>query len=193
MKKLTSEKLIVIPDFIIGFNDETMDFSGAHLVACADKLPASLRRDGLLDANDADCRVRAMLLVERVAELIILTPSFSFYRKLAEMRDECFFVNMALRLIALDAYVTIATGMRQSRIPAPLNENIEELNQWNIKMLFEAAPEQIAPDKELILAEDVIRAAKSGKTDIVAGKNAIVTPYAWDEAKERNITIRKRA
>ncbi len=191
--QLSFETLYMAPDYIAAgrFVDS---MASAVLLGDAQKLPQSLRPAHFYDAGDARHRTSLMLQAPQMKRLMVITPDMGYYRRLFELRDECFFVNLTLRLLEQGADVCIDTGMRKTRRLPKVKEWMEMLQQFGVRLLFCKEDESTSGDiiRELVTAKDIDRCFRQGKKELLTGANAIVTPYALDEAKEKGVTICKQ-
>ncbi len=187
--QFTSGNLYMAPDYITA-GHLLEHLSGIPLVGDAQKLPLALRPAGFYDAGDAQQRAALMLEAKHIDKLLIITPDMGYYRRMYELRDECFFVNLTLRLLEQGADVCLDTGMRKTRLLPKVKEWMETFRQYGIRLLFckeEESREELI--RELVTAKDVDRCFRQGKRELITGITAIVTPYALDEAKEKGVTI----
>ena len=181
------QNLILIPDYLSAAAGSVPP--GELTMGDATKVPAELRRTSFWDVNDAESRQKLMLLVPVIARATVLTPSTSYYRRLCELRDDCYFANLTLRLLAVGAFVTVKSGMRRESVMPQAAAWMRELLRAGVRIEFEQAAGPALPQKELVTAADVAACARQGRRELVAAPGAIVTPYARDEAKERGVTI----
>ena len=190
INEISNLKLILIPDYL-SVNSIEAVYSGSVIVGDPAKVPGQYQNDKFYDVTDATNRSRIMEMVPHVSKCLVMSPSFAYYRRVWELRDECFFADLTERLVAGGSYVEIHSGLMRDRVPRMAKEWLSDLAADGIKIIYEVAPiiPQMAATRELITAADVTSAAKKGITEIVAAPRAIITPGAWDEAKERNITI----
>lgn len=190
MNEIRNTNLIMIPDYL-SVNSIEGVHSGALIVGCSDKVPGQYQNDKFIDVLNPDNRSRVMELLPQVQKCLIMSPSLAYYRRVWELRDDCFFADMTQRLVAKGAYVEIHSGLLRDKVPRMAKEWFADLAADGIKIIYEVAP--IIPTspnvRELVTAADVTAAAKKGITEIVTTPRAIVTPGAWDEAKERGVVI----
>ena len=188
---MTNERdisLILIPDYL-----SVRSLSGqsreALIVADPEKVPGELRNDKFQNVQDALVRRTIMQMVPRINRAVVMTPAMAYYRRVFELRDDCFYADLTARLIASGAYVSVVTGLERAKIPKRAQEWMTSMAEDGVKMFYaDPAPVQgQLPD--LVTASTVEAYYKQGLKELYAAQNAIVTPYAWDEAKERGITI----
>ena len=181
------ERLIAIPDYLT--LPEALEKLAEHpVVACASKYPACS-----YDSEKPPDRRALMSKLMEFSDLTILTPSAGFLSRLCTHDDRCFFVDLTLRLIAAGGGVEISTGMRKETMTAQQAGWIAEIQNFGVRTDFLDKPETAAPEKDLVLAEDVLSCFRAGKRELTCAANAIITPYAWDEARDRGVVIRKRS
>ena len=187
--QFASGNLYMAPDYITA-GHLLEPLSGIPLAGDAQKIPQALRPAAFYDAGDAQRRAALMLEAKHIDRLLVITPDMGYYRRLCELRDECFFVNLTLRLLEQGADVCVDTGMRKTRLLPKVKEWMEALRHYGIRLLFckeEESREEIV--RELVTAKDVDRCFQQGKRELITGVAAIITPYALDEAREKGITI----
>lgn len=185
MVKARQNELILIPDYL----SCALGVGNTPVLGEAAKLPAELTGKNFFDVNDAQSRIKLMLLVPEIARASVFTPPMSYYRRLAELRDDCFFANLTLRLLAGGAFITIKSGMCREMVPPGAAAWMKELVRTGVRIEYQQLQRPEPAQKELITAADVSACARQGRRELVAAHNAIVTPYARDEAKEKGITI----
>ena len=183
-----TKSLILIPDYmsVRSIHGQPSD---ALIVGDPDKVPGELRTDRFLDVTDAASRRTVVQMVPEVAPAAVVTPSMAFYRRVFELRDDCFFADLTARLLATGAHVSIVSGMQRVRVPKRAAEWLRDLSADGARIVFEDAPETTGGAPELITAADVAACGRQGRKELLAAPRAIVTPAARDEAKERGITI----
>lgn len=184
------KNLILIPDYmsVTGLKGQPSD---AILLGDPAKAPGELRTDRFLDVNDDAVRRMVMGLVPRIARVSVMTPSLAFYRRVYDLRDDCFFADLFNRLVSGGAYASIVSGMQREKVPRRAMEWLQAISEDGVKILY-AASEAAAPGApDLVTADYVAACKRQGRTEIVTAPGAIVTPNAYDEAKEKGITIIK--
>lgn len=187
MTETIGQSLIMIPDHL----STAAGAFAADSIVIADlaKLPRALCTANCLDVNEPSHRQKLMLLVPAIDRFTVLTPAMSYYRRVCELRDDCYFADLTLRLIANGASGRIITGMRRAHVPPMAAEWLRTLARYGLHIQYEETPENALPARDLITAADIASCAKQGRREILAAKDAIITPYAVDEAKERGIAI----
>ena len=191
MDVLENINLILIPDYLSVNSIEGAD-SAALIVGDATKVPGQYQNvDKFIDVRPAENRSRIMEMVPKIQKCMVMSPSLAYYRRVWELRDDCFFADLTQRLVAGGSYVEIHSGLMREKVPRMAKEWLADLGADGIKIIYEVAP--IRPSavstRELITAADVVTASKQGITEIVTAPRAIITPGAWDEAKERHVII----
>ena len=191
MDTLENINLILIPDYLSVNSIEGAD-SGAIIVGDASKVPGQYQStDKFIDVIPAVNRSRIMEMVPKIQKCMVMSPSLAYYRRVWELRDDCFFADLTQRLVAGGSYVEIHSGLLRDKVPRMAKEWLGDLGADGIKIIYEVEPilPSAANTRELVTAADVIAASKKGIAEIVTAPRAIITPGAWDEAKERNIII----
>ena len=183
-----NKSVILIPDYM-SVKSVKGQPSDAMIIGDPDKVPGELRTDRFQDVNDPLVRRTVMQMVPDVARAAVMTPSLAFYRRVYEMRDDCFFADITARLLASGAYVSVVSGMQRARVPKRAEEWFRELGSDGVRILYEDAPMETDGAPTLITAADVAACGRQGRKELLAAPRAIITPAARDEAKERGINI----
>ena len=180
--------LVLVPDYLTagGLAGRITD---AYLVGDVQKIPGELRTDRFLDVNDPAVRQTVMQMVPRVLRARIMTPSSAFYRRVAELRDDCFFADLTIRLLLSGADVTIQSGMVREHIPKRMQAYLQQIAEDGAHIVYLPTEPTARPALTLITAEEVAACYRQGRRELEAAPGAIVTPYARDEAKELGVTI----
>ena len=188
MNPQRNESLILIPDYLsaCGFTGQLL---GSYIVGDVKKIPGELQSDRFMDVNDPAARKAAMQMVPRVLRAKVMTPSAAYYRRVAELRDDCFFADLTSRLLLGGADVTIYTGFTRGRVPKRLQEYLHQLSEDGAHIVYQAAEPAGLPLPTLITAAEVESCFHQGRTELETAPGAIVTPAARDEAKELGVTI----
>jgi len=181
------DRLIVIPDYLTLAESRATE-DGHPIVACKSKFPKCH-----YDAENADHRRDLMARLMDYTDMTVLTPSAGYLSRLCAHDDRCFFVDLTLRMIAAGAGVTINTNMRRDALTEKIGQWLDAVREFGVEVTYLDKPDTAAPDKDLILAEDVLNCYHAGMRELVCAANAIITPYARDEARDRGVTIRKRS
>ena len=175
--------LVLIPDYLTagGLAGRITD---AYLIGDVNKIPGELRTDRFMDVNDPK-----MQMVPRVMRAQIMTPSSAFYRRVAELRDDCFFADLTARLLMSGAEVTIRSGMVREHIPKRMQAYLNQIAEDGAHIVYLPTEPTVQTALTLITAADVAACRRQGRRELEAAPGAIVTPYARDEAKELGVTI----
>lgn len=180
------DRLVAVPDYVT-LSGVLEPFAGLPIVGLADKFAGAS-----INAGNAEDRRKLMHRLDDFAALTLVTPSAGFFRRLSELSDNCFFVDLTLRLALRGAAIDIITGMREDRLTPEVNKWLDSARGIGVTLIYIKPQAAEAKERELILAKDVYNVYKAGGREITASRNAIVTPYAWDEARDRGISIIKR-
>ena len=180
--------LVLIPDYLTA-GGMTGLITDAYLIGDVHKIPGELRTDRFLDVNDPAVRQKAMQMVPRVLRARVMTPSSAFYRRVAELRDDCFFADLTARLLMSGAEVTIQSGLIRERVPKRMQAYLRQIAEDGAHIVYLPSEPTARPALTLITAVEVAACYRQGKRELEAASGAIVTPYARDEAKELGVTI----
>lgn len=181
-----AKTLLAIPDYCTAAPGAGYQAAVGRAALLAQAAP-----EGMLDADDAAVRAQLMQQQAQYQALLVHTPRSSYYRRLCGMEDECFFVDLALRMMNRGASVRIVTGMAESCLPKALRASMDALRAQGIALDFLSAPFVPAPPLDLVTAKEVERCHRAGRRLLVAAQSAVVTPGAWDAARDWNITIER--
>ena len=180
--------LVLIPDYV-NAGGLTGQITDAYLVGDVNKTPGELRTDRFLDVNDPAVRRAVMQMVPRVLRARIITPSPAFYRRVTELRDDCFFADITARLLFSGADVSIQSGMVRERIPQRMQAYLHQIGENGAHIVYLPSQSTARSALTLITAAEVASCYRQGKRELEAAPGAIITPYARDEAKELGVTI----
>ena len=183
-----NESLILIPDYL-SMDGLIGQMSGSYIVGDPDKVPGELRTDRFMDVNDPAVRKSVMQMVPRILRARVMTPSAAYYRRVAEMRDNCFFADITMRLLFGGADVTVYSGFLRERVPGRLQAYLLQLSEDGAHIVYQKPPETARPKQTLITAADVASCFHQGRRELETAPGAIITPAARDEAKELGVTI----
>ena len=180
--------LVLIPDYVSA-GSLTGQITDAYLVGDVNRIPGELRTDRFMDVNDPAVRRSVMQMVPRVLRARIVTPSPAFYRRVAELRDDCFFADITARLLFSGAEVTIQSGMVREHIPQRMQTYLHQIGEDGAHIVYLPSQPAARSALTLITAAEVSACYRQGRRELEAAPGAIVTPYARDEAKELGVTI----
>ncbi len=180
--------LVLIPDYLTA-GGLTGQITDAYLVGDVNRIPGELRTDRFLDVNDPAIRRTVMQMVPKVLRASVMTPSPAFYRRVAELRDDCFFADLTARLLMSGAEVTIRSGLAQNRVPKRLKTCLRQIAEDGAHIVYLPEEPSARSAPTLVTAAEVAACYRQGKRELEAAPGAIITPYARDEAKELGVTI----
>ena len=183
-----SESLILIPDYV-STDGLSGQLFGTGILGDAGKVPGELRTDRFLEVNDPEVRKQVIRMVPKILRAKIITPSAAFYRRVAELRDDCFFSDLTLRLLMGGADVTIFSGFLRERVPKRLQVYLQQITEDGAHIAYRTAEISGKPKPSLITAAEVAACYHQGRFELEAAPGAIITPAARDEAKELGVTI----
>ena len=183
-----NKSLVLIPDYLSVPNLSGQP-SDAVIVGDPAKVPGQWQNDRFLDVLDPETRREVMQMVPETVRAAVMTPSLAFYRRMAELRDDCFYADLVQRLLGSGVQVSVVSGLERARVPRSAAAWIKELASDGVKIVYRDATADRVAARDLVTAADVAAAARQGLKELLAAPHAIITPYARDEAKERGVTI----
>ena len=189
---MNQQTLFAVPDYCTDVGEAESLAAYAHVVGCAGKLGAFAKR---LDTNveDGGACGRIMNELGMFTELVVYTPSAAFYRRLCEHSDSCFFADITLRMLNSGRGVRVVTGLVRQSLGKKLEECMGQITGMGATLIFKDAPHKGNGEVlDLVTAKEVTSCFSRGQKEIVAGRAAVITPLARDEAKEKGIKIRKQ-
>lgn len=178
--------LLAIPDYSIGALPAGWQAAVGRASVLMQLAPA-----GMHNADEAQTRALLMQQQAQYQALLVQTPQASYYKRLCAMQDSCFFVDITLRMVGRGARVRVVTGMAEGLLPPTLQKDMDMLRTWGITLDFQEAPFAAPAPMSLVTAKEVERLYRTGRKLLVAASNAVITPSAWDAARDWNITIEK--
>jgi len=130
-----------------------------------------------------------MEMAPDVARVKIISPSLSFYKRVFQMEDNCFFADITMRFIVSGVNIEIHSGFVREKVPHFAACWIKAMMEAGVKVLYKDSPTNIKGTKKLIVASDITNCYKQGLKELFAAPGAIITPGARDEANEKGVTI----
>jgi len=180
--------LVLIPDYV-SIPVQDLLSSGMYIAGDLKKVPDYCQHNGFVNVEDPANRKALMEMVPQVTRVKIVSPSLAFYKRVNQMEDECFFVDITLRFIIAGTDVEIHSGFMRERIPHIAASWIKTMVETGVKVYYYDPLPSTKEQKRLIIASDILNCYRQGLQELVTAPGTIITPGARDEAKEKGVTI----
>ncbi len=191
--------LILIPDYV---SDENIllkvlkEDKQNKAIAIAKPLNSSAANDvNIIDVNDENNQDMLMRGLAQCMEYIIVTPGPGFLKRASQFDDRCFFCHLTFRAMAGGKKVSIFTDINKEVIRKKAFEDIgtalESLEDMGAELIY--ADSQVSEEQSrksgLLTEKDIIDAYHNNNNEIRVNIGCIVTPLAYDTARDKNIQI----